>query len=64
MTPTPSNRFSSLIWVAAWSPALQAREDTPLPPFGVSRGIPVQITASVFDIMKMVILAYKYLFYG
>jgi hypothetical protein len=44
-------------------PALQAGEETPLPPFGVSRGIHMQINAKVFDMVKMVMRAYKYRFY-
>jgi hypothetical protein len=42
---------------------LQAGEETPLPPSVVSRGIPMQITASVFDIVKVVKVVYKYRFY-
>jgi putative transposase len=44
-------------------PGFQAGEETPLPPFGVSRGILTQITASVFDMVKVVKRAYKYRFY-
>ena len=44
-------------------PGLQAGEETPLPPFGVSRGIPTQETANIFDMTKMVKRAYKYRFY-
>jgi hypothetical protein len=44
-------------------PGLRAGEDTPLPPFGVSRGIRTQITANVFDIVKMVMRACKYRVY-
>jgi putative transposase len=36
----------------------QAGEETPLPPFGVSRGIHTQITASRFDMAKVVKRAY------
>jgi hypothetical protein len=31
-------------------PGLQAGEETPLPTFSVSRGIPTQINANMFDI--------------
>jgi transposase len=44
-------------------PGLQAGEDTPLPPFGVSRGTRTQVTANVFDMVEMVMRAYKYRFY-
>jgi hypothetical protein len=44
-------------------PGLQAGDKTPLPPFGVSRGIHMQITANVFDMVKIVMRAYKYRFY-
>jgi len=43
---------------------LQAGKETPLPPFGVSRGIRTQITANVFDMLKTVMRTYKYRFYG
>jgi putative transposase len=44
-------------------PGLQAGEETPLPPLGVSRGIQKQITANVFEMVEMVMRAYKYRFY-
>src|ERR1035437_8528092 len=44
-------------------PAFRPGEETPLPPFGVSRGILTQITANMFDMAKVVKRAYKYRFY-
>ena len=44
-------------------PGLQAGEETPLPPFGVSHGIHTQINDNVFYMVKVVKRACKYRFY-
>jgi hypothetical protein len=48
--------------IMAWRPRPLGGEETPPPPSGVSRGILTQMSASVFDMVKVVKRAYKYRF--
>src|SRR5580658_10257035 len=48
---------------AAWRPRPSGRRGNAAPPFGVSRAIPPQETANIFDMTKVVKRAYKYRFY-